>query len=86
MAALESSKNFDSTPSIHKIRSQTNCIIRRPIIRSQIVFITRSNGHIGWIGGPKEWFGVPTLEQWREYDHHIIKWRLYVPKKEIDNL
>ena len=48
----ESSKNFNSTPDVHKIQSQSNRIARRSIIRPQIVVATRAGGHIWWIGGP----------------------------------
>ena len=33
---------------------------------------------------PKEWFGVPILEQWHDTIINITKKRRYVPKKEID--
>ena len=35
---------------------------------------------------PKEWFGVPILEQWRDtiINLNITNKRRYVPKKEID--
>lgn len=43
----KSSNNFYNTPNVRKIRSQSNRIIRRPIIiRPQIVVVTRSVGHI----------------------------------------
>lgn len=47
----ESSKNFYSSPNVRKIQSQSNCTTRRPIIRPQIVVVTRAGGHIWWIRG-----------------------------------
>jgi hypothetical protein len=42
----KSSNNFNNTPKVRKIQTHTNRIIRRPIIRPQIVIVSRSRGNI----------------------------------------